>query len=317
MHIMCSLFCSELYLYYLIKPLPVHNMICIHNNIRGFEVTKDQNFRYVYKHSMFRKGDWEACMQMKLPALSAVAGMSQADNGNHNAAVLRDNHASNLDDLPSSSSAARSITPPAQFLHEIGSVGGAFQSYQGAAQSSTLGRMPMNNRRATVDSMASVRSMFGSVKNDTMPRRMGHFPFSRRASLSFHPGQHILHSQQLGNPDNLNNLQCSGMMSSAMMKSTPSDADILSATQKVVSAAIEAISCPKFRRITIEHESLDTMTDMLLARRRFAISNTTSSAIVIKPRNSVQRQSLVASVGADVEARTKALLANSERPAAA
>ena len=101
-----------------------------------------------------------------------------------------------------------------------------------------------------------------------------------------------------------------------MTKPTPSDADILSATQKVVSAAIEAISCPKFRRITIEHESLDTMTDMLLARQRFVISNTTSSAIV-KPRSSVQRQSSVASVGADVEARTRVLLANSERPAAA
>jgi len=257
-------------------------------------------------------------MKMKLPGFGAVAGMSQADNGNHNAAVLRDNHAaSNLVDLPSSSSAARSITPPGQVLPEFGSVGGAFQSYQGAAQSSTLGRMSLNNRRATVDTMASVRAMFGSVQNAAMPRRMGHFPISRRASLSFHPGQHILQSQQLGNSDNLNNLQCSGMMSSAMMKSTPSDADILSATQKVVSAAIEAISCPKFRRITIEHESLDTMTDMLLARRRFAISNTTSSAIVIEPRSSVQRQSLVASVGADVEARTKAVLANSERPAAA
>ena len=292
--------------------------ICIHNNIRGFEVIKDQSFCYVYKHSMFRKGDWEACMQMKLPSFRAVAGMSQADNGNHNAAVLRDNHAaSNLVDLPSSdSSAARSITPPVQLLPEFGSVGGAFQSYQGAAQPSTLGRMSMNNRRATVDSMASVRSMFGSVKNDTMPRRMGHFPFSRRASLSFHPGQHILQSQQLGNPSNINNFQCSGMMSSAMTKPTLSDADILSATQKVVSAAIEAISCPKFRRITIEHESLDTMTDMLLARQRFVISNTTSSAIV-KPRSSVQRQSLVASVGADVEARTRVLLANSERPAAA
>eukprot|EP00571_Detonula_confervacea_P003222 CAMPEP_0172322272 /NCGR_PEP_ID=MMETSP1058-20130122/45463_1 /TAXON_ID=83371 /ORGANISM="Detonula confervacea, Strain CCMP 353" /LENGTH=510 /DNA_ID=CAMNT_0013037975 /DNA_START=33 /DNA_END=1565 /DNA_ORIENTATION=- len=35
----------------------------------GFEVVKDPQFPKVkvYKHPMFRKGDWEACLQMKLP----------------------------------------------------------------------------------------------------------------------------------------------------------------------------------------------------------------------------------------------------------
>lgn len=48
-------------------------MIC---NTRGFELVNDPRYPHVniYKHPMFRKGDWEACLQMKLPGNDEPTG---------------------------------------------------------------------------------------------------------------------------------------------------------------------------------------------------------------------------------------------------
>ena len=166
----------------------------------------------------------------------------------------------NADDL-SISTSSRSITPPAsegrkkfvpKVLHCPKSI---VRDKQGQSaitsfaqnRRATVGCVPSasyqaanmpsrNNRRATVDAMYKARSMFPYAAAGL------HQPQFRRAFLD------------------------SGRMNTTVAKPVPSDAEVLSATQTVVYAAIDVLRGPKSRRITIEHQSLDFMTEKLLGR---------------------------------------------------
>ena len=144
--------------------------------------------------------------------------------------------------------------------------------------------MPSRNyRRATVDSMYNARSMF---------------PYEAAG---------LQHGQpQFRHPAFLD----SGRMNTTVAKPVPSDAEVLSATQNVVYAAIDVLRGPKSRRITVEHQSLDFMTEKLLSRS-FARRN-----VSLQPQ--VQQPLTIETLKADVEAKTKAALlsAQSMPPAA-
>ena len=210
---------------------------------------------------MFKIGDWENCLRMKLN----VNGFGDETN---QAVPQR-----NADD-PSPSNSSRSVTPPVsegkkkfipKILHcpkssirdkqgqsaitsfpnrraTVGCVPPA--SYQAASLLHQATMPSRNHRRATVDSMYNARSMFPYAAAGLQHGRLQH-------------GQ-----PQFRHPAFL----ASGRMNTTVAKPVPSDAEVFSATQNVVYAAIDVLRGPKSRRITIEHQSLDFMTEKLLGR---------------------------------------------------
>jgi len=211
---------------------------------------------------MFKIGDWENCLRMKLN----VNGFGDETNQ----ALLPERNA----DDPSPSNSSRSVTPPVsegkkkfipKILHcpkssirdkqgqsaitsfpnrraTVGCVPPA--SYQAASLLHQATMPSRNHRRATVDSMYNARSMFPYAAAGLQHGRLQH-------------GQ-----PQFRHPAFL----ASGRMNTTVAKPVPSDAEVFSATQNVVYAAIDVLRGPKSRRITIEHQSLDFMTEKLLGR---------------------------------------------------
>ena len=268
---------------------------------RGFKVIKDPQYPHVsvYQHSMFRRGDWENCLRMKLN----VNGWFGDET---NQAIPQ----RNADD-PSPSNSSRSVTPPVsegkkkfipKVLHcpkssirdkqgqsaitsfpnrraTVGCVPPA--SYQAAPLLHQANMPSRNHRRATVDSMYNARSMF---------------PY---AAAGLQHGQpQFRHPTFLG----------SGRTSTAVAKPVPSDAEVLSATQTVVYAAIDVLRGPKSRRITVEHQSLDFMTEKLLSRS-FARRN-----ITLQPQ---VEPLMIETLKADLAKTKAALLSAQSMPPAA
>eukprot|EP00579_Thalassiosira_antarctica_P011053 CAMPEP_0201909998 /NCGR_PEP_ID=MMETSP0903-20130614/1536_1 /ASSEMBLY_ACC=CAM_ASM_000552 /TAXON_ID=420261 /ORGANISM="Thalassiosira antarctica, Strain CCMP982" /LENGTH=640 /DNA_ID=CAMNT_0048444581 /DNA_START=36 /DNA_END=1958 /DNA_ORIENTATION=- len=102
--------------------------------IWGFEVIKDPQFPRVnvYKHPLFRRGEWESCLQMKLPDPNdqqvvnevmkisvARSKSSQGGNNNHRLPEPRRDVVSMANNLPSPPPKTRSVTPPENPMREM------------------------------------------------------------------------------------------------------------------------------------------------------------------------------------------------------
>lgn len=189
---------------------------------------------------------------------------------------------------------------------------------------STLGAMP-RNRRATLDMPPS-----------SMISGLGAMPRNRRATLDMPtPPSSLLMDNVNAMPNRKNmsppfaagflqDCQHQGyqqqapqrMQSQAINKANraPSDAEVRSATQDIVSAAIDVLRPAGARRVTVDRplpgmgsdnggtSRLDAMTDLFLERSRARLSSRPVS--LMGPR----RSSLATSVGAEVETQTKACL---------
>lgn len=180
--------------------------------------------------------------------------------------------------------------------------------------------LPMNYRRVTVDGGTGGNYMSSSVMgNDiAMLRRMERMP---RPFAGLHNGR-PQPQQETHMPSQMMNT-----------RPTPSDAEVRSATEDIVSAAIDALR-PKSRRHTISHvntSELDAMTDMFLERSMARLSSRPTAIMgprktanaaqqvavpiqhpflgVQDAKNAISRHMMMTSVGAEVEAYTKACLA--------
>jgi len=159
-------------------------------------------------------------------------------------------------------------------------------SYQAAPLLHQANMPSRNYRRATVDSMYNARSMFPYAAAGLQHGRLQH-------------GQ-----PQFRHPAFLDR----GRMNTTVAKPVPSDAEVLSATQNVVYAAIDVLRGPKSRRITIEHQSLDFMTEKLLGRS-FARRN-----ITLQPQ---VEPLMIETLKADLAKTKAALLSAQSMPPAA
>mmetsp|Transcript_17419 Transcript_17419/g.37608 ORF Transcript_17419/g.37608 Transcript_17419/m.37608 type:complete len:595 (-) Transcript_17419:108-1892(-) len=346
--------------------------------IWGFDVVKDPQYPQVnvYKHPMFQKGDWEACLQMKLPDPTDQQVMSQAHLIRNKVAeksqVADNSRNDRIPELPalpvpnemaeaiplSPRTTVHSVTPPVnenknniamrpssdafqaalleraatQTIHQqYSNLGPKFSSmkenlmYRSLLQESMGGQgiqdrsaslrqtklqlstslastmmgyshpsmktgttLPMNHRRASLDagtgSYMSSSSVMGN--HNAMLRRMERMP------MPFASGFHHGHPQ----PQQEQHMQ-GQMLNTA---TTPSDAEVRSATEDIVSAAIDALR-PESRRHAISRvcnggstSHLDAMTDVFLERSMARLSS--RPVAIMGPRkiaNAAQQQQVV------------------------
>ena len=184
---------------------------------RGFEALKDPQYPYinVFKHPLFRKGDWEGCLQIKLPGSNGVIAQSS------HAVATRFMTSSNIllsANLPSQevdveerntltlSPNARSVTPP-KASSNVNLLERLASTQSGNTEpTSILGvmlSMPTNkNRRVTQDStqdeaaaslqqnlrdffsLGTSRGRMGSFSAQTLGSRSSLPMTHRRASLN-------------------------------------------------------------------------------------------------------------------------------------
>jgi hypothetical protein len=281
---------------------------------------------------MFRKGDWEGCLQIQLPDREqASTGRRQAD-----AASRRNNNLSNSPLSPIQNGVAeeattRSVTPPkasSSSTHLLERLASA--QAQTEALHPNLGlllsSLPTNNvinRRVTFDSVPDEVTVAFQLKlrECLLPRRnqgrmsgVGNLDLQtigrsssmpmRRASLNDINMAVVAERMRLdGNfslPMNYRSPSLDDMgagMTPAYIKSqlqlrqmqrkrtvfapsstTPSDAEVRSATQNIMTAAIDVI-LPKRRRLSSDHlpnsgstVHLDVMTEIFLERSRKVLS---------------------------------------------
>lgn len=135
-------------------------------------------------------------------------------------------------------------------------------------------RVPSSHRRVTIDSNVSAarvtfqaaslhQQQVGQRHQQTSTTTSRKMPINhRRATVDSMPSARMLYPQGVPSPPTL------------------SFAEMAAATQKVVSAAIDAVHGPKsLRRITVEHEGLDSMTHLFLNRSLKRISTTKPQAV--------------------------------------
>lgn len=287
---------------------------------RGFEVLKDPNYPFVkvFKHPMFRKGDWEGCLQIQLPGASNR--MQVSEKGQTAVTSRRKNYIPSLSlslipNVSVEEVSTRSVTPPkASSSSDLFDRLASAQTEMGQLLSS----LPTNNfmyRRVTYDPTPDeATAMFqqklreclllgrnqGRMGDSELKTSTNSMPmFHRRASLNDMDARVAEHMQFNGNvclPMNYRrpSLGNSGDMSLAyvntqqlqkfhqdkiMIPSSSSDADVRSATQDIVSAAIDVLR-PKRRRITVDclpssgsSVCLDVMTEIFLERSRKVLSS--------------------------------------------
>lgn len=240
---------------------------------------------------MFHKGDWERCLQIQLPGASNR--MQASEKGQTAATSKRKDYIPSLSiplvpNVSAEEATTRSVTPlKASSSSDLFERLASAQTEMGRLLSS----LPTNNimyRRVTYDPtpdeataafhqklrecllLGRNHGRMGDSELKTIGRTNSMPMFHRRASLNDMSSAYV-NAQQLQKFH-----QDKVMIPSSM---PPSDADVRSATQDIVSAAIDALR-PKRRRITVDclpssgsSVSLDVMTEIFLERSRKVLSS--------------------------------------------
>jgi len=272
--------------------------------IWGFDTVNDPRYPFVnvYKHAMFQEGDWEGCLQMKLPDLNDQQVMSQAQAGadekiknisrkgpspEHSASsaapkvvVAANNYLSlgrsvtlSLNEKPESDTATTTQQTSPTNACKAAFLELAVTQTNIHQQHSNLGPVFSSKkenliRRSTLDAYTGGNLMSSSssiIINDSILRRMEQRHFS-------HGQEKPVQGQMLNT------------------NTTPSDAAVLLATGGIVSAAMDALR-PISRKHTIDHvytngnvtSRLDAMTTAFLQRSMTKLSRRPTSIIGPRP----------------------------------
>ncbi|KAL3770807.1 hypothetical protein ACHAWU_006366 [Discostella pseudostelligera] len=344
------------------KVLPIHFEASVPSyeqflqllHLWGFEVLKDPNYPFVnvFRHPMFRKGDWEGCLQIQLPDREqASTGRYQADATSRRKSNRSNSPLSPIQNDVAEEATTRSVTPPKA---SSSSTNLNLLERRASAQVQTealhpnlgllLSSLPTNNainRRVTIDSVPDEATLAFQLKlrecllpwrnQGRMAAGMGNLDLQtigrsssmpmRRASLNDINMAAVAERIRLDGNFSLpmNNYRCPSLdelgaaMTPAYIKShlqlqqmqrdrtmlfaplstTPSDAEVRSATQDIMTAAIDAM-LPKRRRLSIDHlpnsgstVHLDVITEIFLERSRKVLSSRPVS--IMGPRSAAMQ----------------------------
>jgi hypothetical protein len=277
---------------------------------------------------MFQKGDWEGCMQIKLPdpshPKSSDVEKGQPTVSSRNNRNLPDSQMPPIVSADDVTTNTRSVTPPNAFSGaelfrrlaatqpEVIHPNSSFESILSSLQTNNA-----MNRRVTYDPTPDDSTAFfekqilrdcliRNLELQSMNRSSSMPMLHRRASLNdmnmrvvglMHLNGNICHPMHrrlsLGDTGGMSRahidaqrLQMHGDRIMFPSTSTPSDAEVHSATQNIVSAAIDALR-PKRRRLTVDQlppnsgstAYLDVMTEIFLERSRKVLSSRPVSII--------------------------------------
>ena len=274
--------------------LQLNTLPCI---LRGFEPVKDPRYprANVYRHPMFLKGDWETCLKMKLPdkndqQQAAVTGRTEVAGGKsypteaychdrvfheQQGSTRRDTVAgvAKVDSSPTPT-VVRSVTPQTSVYSNMGPNLPSWNDYRLLSEeSATKLSSSMQNQAFALFQMGLLDSFIlggdlslgATTGLDIMMSPLLTSAMGGYADLVGYAKPRLLGIASLPF-----RIQGGHMINATPMM--PSDDEVRNATQKIVSAAIDALR-PKSQTETIGSPRLDTLIDLFLERSMSRLSS--------------------------------------------
>ena len=229
-------------------------------HFRGFTIAKDPQYPHVqlYTHPMFRRGDWEACLNMKLPPGTSCPPPKRKKRKSKNTAP-------GLAGLSPPPKKARSVTPPEIVFRPAPPIT-TLLPYHDIAKS-----LPEESAAEWLAQSAMLEQMIAATKESRRRLSMTDEMSPSTATL--------LEMAAAKQPELINKPSMSSIPyqdgDAASISSTPSDSEVKRMTTDVVSAAIAALNQSKIsNRGSTTHEkimrgdssSLSAMTEDFIQR---------------------------------------------------